>query len=613
MPQSSSLFHRFSRSLQWRLALPAVSLLSVVLLTYGAITALQQSSTVASMLNAHGHNLARSVAAASVGPLLVRDLEALEHLLASQLRYGSVEAVQIVDGAGKLVVDVEMKDGRMITHFGRAAPALPPGEGGERAEHVDVPKLFGISLQADERNPVLWQAIGDDRNSLGWVRVTVDRSPVAQLQAGIWRNNLLLLAGVIAISIGGLFILLHRPLGELQRAADFVHILADASGAQAPGYESIAEIDRLFTSLNQVSSSLASHQRAILAARDAAEAANRAKSHFLANMSHELRTPMNGILNLSMMLQRSELAGREQKYVRMINTSGKQLMALINDLIDFSELDEMKVQPQRQPFDLDAVLAEVQESISEAAAAKGLLVSRRVPPELPRLVVGDALRLRQALTKYAENGVKFTERGEVRLVVEVESREAEAIALRFVVEDTGIGIAEADQGRLFRSFEQVDGSRTRKYGGTGLGLAIVGKLAELLGGTVGVSSVPGEGSRFWLRLSVGVGTPVATDEAAAPVTTPAVAPELAGAGASDPGPESALATACRELAELIAHCDTAAARCLETHADTLRNASPGAYDRIDAALRGFDFETAKAALSDFEPSPTPGLARRSRP
>ena len=258
MSLRSALVSRIPRSLQWRLALPVVSLLSAVLLVYGATTALQQSSTVAGMLNARAQNLARSVAAASVGPLLMRDLEALEQLLIGNLRYGRVQAVQILDAQGRLVADVEMKDGKVLTHFGRAAPKLPPGEGAERTENVLKLNFLGLNLHRHDGDPVLWQAIHNDRDGLGWVRVTVDSSPIEQIQTGIWLNSLLLLLGVIVISIGGVFILLHRPLAELQRAANFARTLADARGAQAPGCEAIAEINSLFQSLNHVSASQAS-------------------------------------------------------------------------------------------------------------------------------------------------------------------------------------------------------------------------------------------------------------------------------------------------------------------------------------------------------------------
>ena len=600
MSLRSALVSRIPRSLQWRLALPVVSLLSAVLLVYGATTALQQSSTVAGMLNARAQNLARSVAAASVGPLLMRDLEALEQLLIGNLRYGRVQAVQIIDARGRLVADVEMKDGQVLTHFGRAAPALPPGDGTERAENVRELNFLGLSLHRHDGDPVLWQAIRNNQDSLGWVRVTVDSSPIERIQTGIWLNNLLLLMGVIVISIGGVFILLHRPLAELQRAANFARTLADARGAQAPGCEAIAEINSLFQSLNQVSASLDSHERALLAAKDAAEQANRAKGYFLANVSHELRTPMNGILGLSDMLQLSELPSREKEFARLINDSGRQLLVIINDLIDFSDLDGQKLKPQQQPFVLDRVLAEVQQGIAEAAAAKGLAVSQRVPPELPRQFVGDAPRLRQALIKYAENAVKFTERGAVCIAVEVESREADALVLRFVVEDTGIGIPEADQGRLFKGFEQVDGSSTREYGGTGLGLAIARQIASLLGGTVGVSSTPGQGSRFWLTLRLDIaedGTADGTLAARAPA--PALSPAPPPASGAQPDP-AAVAAARHELGELIRLGDISALRWLEAHGEPLLRARPEAHASLITALQNFDFDAAEDALQAFE-------------
>lgn len=605
MSLRDALLGHIPRSLQWRLALPVVSLLSVILLVYGATTALQQSSTIAGMLNARALNLARSVAAASVGPLLMRDLEALEQLLIGNLRYGRVQAVQIVDAQGKLVADVEMKDGQVLTHFGRAAPKLPPGDGAERSENIVELHLLGLSLHRHDGDPVLWQSIRNNRDSLGWVRVTVDSSPIERIQAGVWLNNLLLMMGVIVISVGGVFILLHRPLAELQRAANFARTLADSRGAQAPGCEAIAEINSLFQSLNQVSSSLASHERALLAAKDAAEHANRAKGYFLANVSHELRTPMNSILGLSDMLQLSELPGREKEFARLINDSGRQLLVIINDLIDFSDLDGQKVRPQQQPFALDAVLAEVRQEIAAAAAAKGLELTQRLPPGLPRMLVGDGPRLRQALAKYAENAVKFTERGTVCIAVEVESREADALVLRFVVEDSGIGIPEADQGRLFDDFEQVDASSTRKYGGTGLGLAIVRQIADLLGGTVGVSSTPGQGSRFWLTLRLGI-----VADGTADASTPAARPDaLSALSAAEPSASqppldrAAVEAASRELAELIRLGDISALPWLEAHGQPLLRASPEAHARLVAALQRFDFDGAEAALQAFETPP----------
>ena len=605
MSLRTALLVHMPRRLQWRLALPVVSLLSAILLVYGATTALQQASTVAGMLNARAQNLARSVAAASVGPLLMRDLEALEHLLISNLRYGRVQAVQIIDAQGKLVADVEMQDGQVLTHFGRVAPELPPGDGAERSENIVELNLLGLSLHRHEGDPVLWQSIRNNQDSLGWVRVTVDSSPIERIQAGVWLNNLLLLMGVIVISIGGVFILLHRPLAELQRAANFARTLADSRGAQAPGCEAIAEINSLFQSLNQVSSSLASHERALLAAKDAAEQANRAKGYFLANVSHELRTPMNSILGLSDMLQLSELPGREKEFARLINDSGRQLLVIINDLIDFSDLDGKKVRPQQQPFVLDGVLAEVRQEIAAEAAAKGLALTQQLPPGLPRLLVGDGPRLRQALAKYAENAVKFTERGTVCIAVEVESREADALVLRFVVEDSGIGIPEADEGRLFEDFEQVDASSTRKYGGTGLGLAIVRQIASLLGGTVGVSSTAGQGSRFWLTLRLGIAADGMAD-ASTPAAGTSDAPALSAAepSASQPLHDRAdVEAVSRELGELIRLGDISALPWLEAHGKPLLRASPEAHARLVAALQRFDFDGAEAALQVFETPP----------
>ena len=232
-------------------------------------------------------------------------------------------------------------------------------------------------------------------------------------------------------------------------------------------------------------------------AKDAAESANRAKSAFLANMSHEIRTPMNAIVGLSHLLRREELAPRQVDRLDKIMSSADHLLAIINDVLDISKIESGKLVLEQAPFRVVDVVEKIIGLNIDKASAKGLGF-RTVMGNLPPLLVGDCTRLSQALLNYVSNAIKFTESGTIVLRASVLSEDENSLLARFEVQDSGIGIPEAVRQRLFRPFEQADGSTTRKYGGTGLGLVITRRLAELMGGQTGVDSVPGQGSTFWM-------------------------------------------------------------------------------------------------------------------
>ena len=238
--------------------------------------------------------------------------------------------------------------------------------------------------------------------------------------------------------------------------------------------------------------------------RERAEAASRIKSEFLANMSHEIRTPMNAIIGFSGLALKTELSQRQRDYMAKIQASSRHLLALINDILDLSKIEAGKVTIEAAPFDLLDVIDNVASLVSQKCAEKGLELIVDVEPQVPQALVGDSLRLGQVLINYANNAVKFTEQGEITLRVRCLRSQAGRALLHFSVSDTGIGLTTEQQSRLFQSFQQADGSTSRKYGGTGLGLAISRQLAALMGGEVGVQSQPGQGSTFWFTAEVGV-------------------------------------------------------------------------------------------------------------
>ena len=240
-------------------------------------------------------------------------------------------------------------------------------------------------------------------------------------------------------------------------------------------------------------------------ARQAANDAAQAKADFLANMSHEIRTPMNAIIGFSNLAMKTDLDRKQLDYISKIQQSGKHLLGIINDILDFSKIEAGKLAVEQTEFELEKVLDNVSNLISEKTASKGLELVFHVEKGTPTYLIGDPLRLGQILVNYANNAVKFTEQGEIVVSVRVVEETDKDGLFRFSVRDTGIGLTAEQIGKLFQSFQQADTSTSRKFGGTGLGLAISKKLAIIMGGDVGVESEYGKGSTFWFTARLGKG------------------------------------------------------------------------------------------------------------
>ncbi|UVW30108.1 response regulator [Massilia sp. H6] len=384
---------------------------------------------------------------------------------------------------------------------------------------------LAAATQSQRQRPVsrtmrLYQPVLDGELQVGVIMIETDLVAAwIDLLAGLAVMGLAMLASLlVSIAMAGRFKrAIAEPVTKLIQAAQKVSTSQNYSLRIA--HQRTDELGQLIDSFNTMMAQIEDRGAALLHHRDelerqvgvrteqlekaknAAEAASRAKSAFLATMSHEIRTPMNGVLGMTEMLLATGLSETQRNYTTLVKRSGEHLLVIINDILDFSKIEAGKLTIEYINFNLWDLLDDIHNVYTPQAATKGIGFDFDIANDIPVAICGDPNRLRQIMANLLGNAIKFTDQGRILARVRVASEDAQSVMLRFEVHDTGIGISREARARLFEAFSQADDSTTRRYGGTGLGLAISKQLVELMKGAIGVDNAPTRGSIFWFSLS----------------------------------------------------------------------------------------------------------------
>ena len=433
----------------------------------------------------HSRQIVPILTAATVAPLAQRDYATVQAVLDESLSKKGVQYLVVVDNQGNRVASSGWPQNQ----------ALPvANEGFDSVSQLSA-TVFHV------QKPILMFS-----QPLGYLYFGLDLSHIlAARKALITQGALIafaeLLLSSVLLSVLGLW--MTRHLADLARASRDV---AKGNLTPDPVNEGSDELGQLGLAFNVMSRAVRERVVELTQARDSAEHANRAKSDFLATMSHEIRTPMNGIIGMTELALDTNLDAEQREYLGMVKSSADSLLAIINDILDFSKLESGKMELENTEFEVRSVLTEVTRLLALKAEQKGLELTYEAGAGVPEMVVGDPGRLRQVLTNLVGNAIKFTDRGEILVHVNVRETRSSTVILNFEVEDHGIGIALDKQAHIFKAFTQADTSTTRKYGGTGLGLAISSQMVAAMGGELGVRSVLGQGSVFSFAIPLGIGS-----------------------------------------------------------------------------------------------------------
>ena len=387
-----------------------------------------------------------------------------------------------------------------------------PGAARDEARRVlEIPSTSRLPAGSSERNYTsgwhlhLVREIVVDGDRIGAIYLIKD---MHELRASIARylamaGAIIALSGIVAIYLASrLHTVVSRPVANMMETMTTVSTTSDYSTrAVKLGND---ELGRLVDGFNEMLCRIEETSSALVDAKSQAEAANRAKSLFLANMSHEVRTPLNGVVGILKLMQATSLDEKQLRYVDTAIIASDTLLSVINDVLDFSKIEAGRLELESIDFSLRDLVERLAQMFAGRASQKGIELLVSVHGDLPTHVRGDPNRLAQVLINLVGNAIKFTDTGNIEVRAFLEAGDTENVTVRFTVLDTGIGISEEQKTRLFKAFSQGDPSTTRRFGGTGLGLAICKNIVDLMGGSIGVESAPGEGSTFWFTVKLGV-------------------------------------------------------------------------------------------------------------
>lgn len=413
---------------------------------------------------------------------------------------GQLQAMRVIDGFARAVIRESS---------GQEFVAVDAADD----DKTNVPFATGATVEGGADIHIEGRPVGS-------ISVTLSKAPLEIARAAYLRS-LLVTNGALAVVLLGLTLLaLHlvsRPLDRM--TALMQRFSAGNLNSLVPFTDRTDEIGRMARALevfrgNAIERRLAeealtrrSEELAILnqdlrKARDVADTANRIKSEFLASMSHEIRTPMNGVIGMVHMLKNTPLTDDQQDKLQTLESSARGLLSILNDILDISKIEAGRLDLNMAPFSVSELIEDLVALWRPSALSKRLDLTFEISPQVPKALTGDSARIAQVLANFLGNAVKFTHKGSIHVKVDAFGLGDKRWDLEIVVHDSGIGIDKEVQTRLFQKFTQADASMTRRYGGTGLGLAICRELMQLMGGAVGVNSVPGEGSDFWMRLEL---------------------------------------------------------------------------------------------------------------